>query len=45
MEYLVILRLGSSEAGITFEGPVSIINNKETSFILSSTEKLSSVSF
>ena len=28
-------RLGSSEAGITFEGPVSIINNKETSFIFS----------
>ena len=28
-------RLGSSEAGITFEGPVSIINDKETSFIFS----------
>ena len=28
-------RLGSSEAGITFEGPISIINNKETSFIFS----------
>jgi len=28
-------RLGSSEAGITFEGPISIISDKETSFIFS----------
>ena len=29
------LRFGSSEAGLTFEGPVNIFNKKETSFIFS----------
>ena len=28
-------RIGSSEAGLTFEGPINIFNNKETSFIFS----------
>ncbi len=28
-------RIGSSEAGLTFEGPINILNNKETSFIFS----------
>ena len=29
------LRFGSSEAGLTFEGPINIFNKKETSFIFS----------
>ena len=28
-------RIGSSEAGLTFEGPIKLFNNKETSFIFS----------